>query len=102
MPMPTNGVSGALSGIDSADSRKKFESLIDAASGLDSLLSHLIELQISIGVTVEVSEPESMVEEKPKQQEMTLVSMLNQLPDEMNKKVRVCHDLISVIMTELS
>ena len=81
---------------------KKFQELLMAAKGLDDIINHLTDLKTSVGIdTQEVRDTEAL-KEQPKRSEPTLVSMLNDLPAEINVKVSRAHDAIDVIMQELN
>ena len=89
-----NGTSGA--------GMPKYQSLIEAANDLNGVISHLKELQASIGMSQELAQPVPAPAPAPNNSAPTLVSMLNELPDEIRGKISEAHDMINRTIQALS
>ena len=79
---------------------RKFQELINAASGLYEVETHLYELMRSIGLSNPETKPQCG--EPLKANEPTLISTLNELPSEIREKVKLMHNLIEAIRIELN
>ena len=82
-----------------ANREPKFKVLLHQAHGITSVIEHLRELHVILGVNYE----EKPRPEKPKaSSEPTLVSVLDELPEELAMAHSIIHDMISVTIQQLN
>jgi len=77
----------------------KYQILLEAANGVNGVIGHLKELNSALGVIY--AEPKSSEPPKPGI-DPTLVSTLNELPDELRQAHSLIHDMINTIINELN
>lgn len=80
---------------------RKFQDLISAGSGLYEISEHLRKLGSSIGI-VNVSGGAPVDEPVKQKSGSTLISMLNDLPNEIRKEIEVIHSMITEIENQLN
>jgi len=84
---------------NSATREPKFQELLNQASGITSVIEHLKELHAILGVSYEeVARPD----EQKKPNAPTLVSVLDELPNELAQAHAKIHDMISCIASQLN
>jgi len=90
---------GAILSVTECSRQPKFKVLLNAASGVDSVIDHLNELNNALGVHYEVN---NKAEEPKKSGEPSLVRVLDELPGELSYSYSVIHDMIGNIMDKLN
>lgn len=77
----------------------KFRVLLESANGIQGVVDHLHDLCRTLGVTYEQSERKC---EPKNSSEISLVRVLDELPQELAYSQSVAHDMINQIMNELN
>ena len=77
----------------------KYQELLDAARGINSIIDHLTELHNVLGVSHMTDEKQSNIKEA---KEPSLVSVLDDLPSELNQAHARIHDMINSTMNQLN
>lgn len=81
-----------------AERQPKFQELLNQASGINSVIEHLKELNSALGVCYE----ELPIPEEPKNPNApSLVRTLDELPNELSLAHSKIHDMINCIMNQL-